>query len=146
MFKWLKSILRGNQCTNECLNGLITGLSSRSEDSCEIFPNFRHFRVVGPTINRLEIILIFRIWFWGFGVWGFGVLGFGVLGFWCLGFWGFGFGVLVVQSIRPKAFGVLGVWVLVETAGGLYLDTSNAWFLPTATQILSWIPSYALRS
>ena len=72
-----------------------------------------------------------------------------VLGFWCSGFWGFGvwgFGVLVVQSMRPKAFGVLGVWVLVETAGGLYLDTSNAWFLPTATQICRWIPSYALMT
>ena len=77
---------------------------------------------------------------------------FGVLGFWgcgIFGFWGFGvwgFGVLVVQSIRPKAFGVLGVWVLVGTAGGLYLDTSNAWFLPTATQICRWIPSYALMT
>ena len=79
MFRWLKSILRGNQYTNEYLNRLTKGLSSRSEDFCEIFPKFRYFRVVGPTKINLQYfdsdfgVLVFRVLgFWGFGVWGFG--------------------------------------------------------------------------
>ena len=79
MFRWLLSILRGKQHTNEYLKGLITGLSSRSEDSGGKFPKFRYFRVVGPTKINLQYfdsdfgVLVFRVLgFWGFGVWGFG--------------------------------------------------------------------------